>query len=260
MRKSAQSESHAGTALAPGSRFPRVKSRDVGTSSRRKRSCKALVSALSPTGVEPQLDRGQGAVDAPPPLQPRPEPLLRARPGVAVDAGDRGRGARALWCCSHSAMRSAPRGGTSGLPTWRRSAPRRLCASYTRGCSSRRSSSRTSRTPGIWGRRSTEYSPWAEGSHVELVGAPPVGATILGLVRQGRNDHSVTGATHGVVAPKGSTCATMCASTTPTSPLSSSRGAWPRLPGGLSRSSSTALAYSGDTGGPLRPRRGRRAA
>ena len=26
------------------------------------------MSALSPTGVEPQLDRGQGAVDAPPPL------------------------------------------------------------------------------------------------------------------------------------------------------------------------------------------------
>src|SRR3954469_2414062 len=43
--------------------------------------CRALVSALLPAGVEPQLDRGEGAVDAPRPIQQRPERPLRARPG-----------------------------------------------------------------------------------------------------------------------------------------------------------------------------------
>ena len=57
-------------------------------------SCKEHVSALSPARVEPQPDRGQGAVDAPPSIQPRSEPLLRPRPGVAADAGGSGRAAR----------------------------------------------------------------------------------------------------------------------------------------------------------------------
>jgi hypothetical protein len=42
---------------------------------------------LSPARVEPQPERGQGAVDASPSIQPRSEPLLRPRPGDAADAG-----------------------------------------------------------------------------------------------------------------------------------------------------------------------------
>jgi hypothetical protein len=47
----------------------------------------ALVSVLLRAGVESRLERGQGAVDAPLTIQARAERLLRARPGVAVDAG-----------------------------------------------------------------------------------------------------------------------------------------------------------------------------
>lgn len=42
-------------------------------SARRRRSCKALVSSLLPTGVEPQLGWGEGAVDGPPPIQSHAE-------------------------------------------------------------------------------------------------------------------------------------------------------------------------------------------